>query len=84
MIDAGFTFGGDLLGFVALGLWIWLACTSPSIQAWIMARYEDELQMGTASPMPDQSMQAAWLPQLAYRVAMAAIVCQSIGFAIPD
>ncbi|MFK5598377.1 hypothetical protein ACFZ8E_15500 [Methylobacterium sp. HMF5984] len=81
MIDDVFTYGGQALGFVAIGLWAWLALTAPSLQAWILARYEDELRLGAAPSTPARPDR---MGLVAGGVTMVAILCQSIGFAIPD
>lgn len=81
MIDDVFTYGGQGLGFVAIGLWARLALTAPALQAWILARYEDELGLGAAPSAPARS---ARLGRIAGGVTLVALLCQSIGFAIPD
>ncbi|TXM66379.1 hypothetical protein FV222_14710 [Methylobacterium sp. WL103] len=83
MIDDVFTYGGQGLGFVAIGLWAWLAMTAPALQAWILARYEDELGLG-ASPSASAPARSARMGLVAGGVTMVALLCQSIGFAIPD
>lgn len=88
MLDAGFTYGGDLFGIVAIVLWAWLALTTLPNLARLVSRYEDDLQLG-ALPAARRPM-LGWLTQLrrpeqaAFALTLLALVCQSIGFAIPD
>lgn len=88
MLDAGFTYSGDLLGIVAILLWIWLAFAALPDLHRLVARYEDDLQLGHR-PVAWRS-KLGWLAQLsrpeqaAFALTLVALVCQSIGFAIPD
>lgn len=81
MIDDVFTYGGQGLGFVAIALWARLAVTAPALQAWILARYEDELGLGAPPSAPARPARTGLV---AGGVTMVALLCQSIGFAIPD
>lgn len=88
MLDAGFTYGGDLFGIVAIALWIWLALAAMPSLTRLISRYEDDLQLGS-QPAARRPM-LGWLTQLsrpeqaAFALTLVALVCQSIGFAIPD
>ncbi len=88
MLDAGFTYGGDLLGIAAILLWVWLAAAAlPGLHR-LVSRYEDDLQLGDGPKAWRPKL--GWLTQLsrpeqaAFALTLVALVCQSIGFAIPD
>ncbi|NEU12866.1 hypothetical protein G3T14_12055 [Methylobacterium sp. BTF04] len=88
MVDAGFTYSGEFLGVAALILWAWLAIAAIPTIANLISRYEDDLQLGR-QPRARRPM-LGWLGRLsrpeqaAFALTVVAIVCQSIGFAIPD
>lgn len=88
MVDAGFTYGGDYLGIVAIGLWVWLAVSALPTLASLVSRYEDDRQLG-AAPITRRPI-LGWLGQLsrpeqaACALTIVALVFQTIGFAIPD
>lgn len=88
MLDAGFTYGGDLLGIAAIALWVWLALAALPDLSRLVSRYEDDLQLGSGAAARRPIL--GWLTQLsrpeqaAFALSLVALVCQSIGFAIPD
>ncbi|MBN4095103.1 MULTISPECIES: hypothetical protein [Methylobacterium] len=84
MLDDAFTYGGWVLGLIAVGVWIWLARRAfPSFESFVTG-FDDELQLG-ASP-EERARSARWrqVRQAAMALTAVAALCLSIGFAIPD
>ncbi|MDP4027025.1 hypothetical protein Q8W71_31025 [Methylobacterium sp. NEAU 140] len=83
MLDDAFTYGGGVLGFAALGAWLWLAVRAvPTFEAFVRG-FDDELHLGRPRDSGRTRLRHA-LRQAAVALTAVAALCLSIACAIPD
>lgn len=84
MLDDTLTYGGWALGLTAVGVWLWLARRAfPSFESFVRG-FDDEL--GFSATPEERAHCVRWhqVRQAAMALTAMAVVCLSIGFAIPD
>lgn len=84
MLDDAFTYGGEAFSVIAVGVWLWLARRAfPSFEAFVEG-FDDEMHLSGSAET--QAGTARWhrVRQAAVVLTAVAVLCLSIGFAIPD